>query len=169
MALIELDQLLGCSVDELIALVKAMSADNCEQYARAILGRIDGPSFEQLIRRIVETAVNDGGRPPTDVDAYYFAVSDLFPHVAIETILLHRVHDRTDFAHAGESYGEAGSLEMVEIVSLGNAPVRAHRFGKQLARSVGGGVDHRSFNLCIETRAAQNRRDGRQSPALAPA
>jgi hypothetical protein len=46
MALIELDQLLGCSVDELIALVKPMSADNCEQYARAILGRIGGPSFE---------------------------------------------------------------------------------------------------------------------------
>jgi hypothetical protein len=36
MALIELDQLLGCSVDELIALVKPMPADNCEQYARAI-------------------------------------------------------------------------------------------------------------------------------------
>jgi hypothetical protein len=82
MALIELDQLLGCSVDELIALIKPMSADNCEQYARAILGRNGGPSFEQLIIRIVETAVNDGGRPPTDVDAYYFAVSDLFPHVA---------------------------------------------------------------------------------------
>jgi hypothetical protein len=55
----------GFRVDELIALVKPMSADNCEQYARAILGRIGGPSFEQLIRRIVETAVNDGGRPPS--------------------------------------------------------------------------------------------------------
>jgi hypothetical protein len=91
MALIELDQLLGCSVDELIALVKPMSADNCEQYARAILGRIGGPSFEQLIIRIVETAVNDGGRPPTDVDAYYFAVSDLFPHVAIENDVVGRL------------------------------------------------------------------------------
>jgi hypothetical protein len=29
MALSELDQLLGCSVDELVALVKPMSADNC--------------------------------------------------------------------------------------------------------------------------------------------
>jgi hypothetical protein len=91
MALIELDQLLGCSVDELIALVKPMSADNCEQYARAILGRIGGPSFEQLIRRIVETAVNDGDRPPTDPDAYYFAVSDLFPHVAIENDVVGRL------------------------------------------------------------------------------
>jgi hypothetical protein len=89
MALIELDQLLGCSVDELIALVKPLSADNCEQYARAILGRIGGPCFEQLIRRIVETAVNDGGRP--DVDAYYFAVSDLFPHVAIENDVVGRL------------------------------------------------------------------------------
>jgi hypothetical protein len=88
MALIQLDQLLGCSVDELIALVKPMSADNCEQYARAILDRLGGPRFEQLIRRIVETAVNDGGRPPTDVDAYYFAVSDLFPHVVSTTMSL---------------------------------------------------------------------------------
>jgi hypothetical protein len=91
MALIELDQLLGCSVDELIALVKPMSADNCEQYARAILDRLGGPRFEQLIRRIVETAVNDGGRPPTDVDAYYFAVSDLFPHVAVDNDVVGRL------------------------------------------------------------------------------
>jgi hypothetical protein len=36
---IELDRLLSCTVDELIALVQPMSANNCEQYARAILGR----------------------------------------------------------------------------------------------------------------------------------
>jgi hypothetical protein len=88
---IELDRLLSCSIDELIASVQPMSADNCEQYARAILGRIGGPSFEQLIMRIVETAVNDGGRPPTDVDAYYIAVSDLFPHVAIENDVVGRL------------------------------------------------------------------------------
>jgi hypothetical protein len=91
MTLIQLDQLLGCPVDKLIAVIKPMSADDCEQCARAILGRIGGPSFEQLIRRIVETAVNDGGRPPTDVDAYYFAVSDLFPHVAIENDVVGRL------------------------------------------------------------------------------
>jgi hypothetical protein len=79
----ELDQLLGCSVDELIALVKPMSADNCEHYARAILGRIGGPSFEQLMIRIIHTAApKDGGRSPSDPDAYYFAVRELFPHVA---------------------------------------------------------------------------------------
>jgi hypothetical protein len=33
MAHIELDQLLGCSADELITLVTPMSASNCEQYA----------------------------------------------------------------------------------------------------------------------------------------
>jgi hypothetical protein len=59
-----------------------MSADNCEQYARAILGRIGGPSFEQVMMRIVQTAVpKDGDRPPTNSDAYYFAVSELFSHV----------------------------------------------------------------------------------------
>jgi hypothetical protein len=88
---IELNRLLNCSIDELIASVQPMSADNCEQYARAILGRIGGPSFKQLIMRLVETAVNDGDRPPTSVDAYYFAVSDLFPHVAIENDVVGRL------------------------------------------------------------------------------
>jgi hypothetical protein len=78
----EIDRLLSCTVDELIALVEPMSADNCEQYARTILGLIGGPSFEQVMTRIVETAVpKDGDRPPTNSDAYYFAVCDLFPHV----------------------------------------------------------------------------------------
>jgi hypothetical protein len=80
MAHIELDRLLGCSVGELIALVQPMSADNCEQYARAILGRIGGPSFEQLMMRIIQTAApKDGGAPPRDPDTYYFAVRELFP------------------------------------------------------------------------------------------
>ena len=78
----EIDRLLSCTVDELIALVQPMSADNCEQYARAILGRIGGPSFEQVMMRIVQTAVPKGGdRPPTNSDAYYFAVCELFSHV----------------------------------------------------------------------------------------
>jgi hypothetical protein len=56
MAQIELDRLLNCTVDELTALVKPLSANNCERYARAILGRIGGPSFEQLMIRIIQTA-----------------------------------------------------------------------------------------------------------------
>jgi hypothetical protein len=92
MALIELDQLLGCSVDELIAFVQSMSADNCEQYARAILGRIGGPSFEQLMTRIIQTAAqNDGGPPPRDPDTYYFAVRELFPHVAEDSDVVGRL------------------------------------------------------------------------------
>ena len=83
MAQIELDRLLSCTVDELIALVKPLSADNCEQYARAILTRIGGPSFEQLMKRIIQTAApEDGSDPPRDPDTYYFAVRELFPHVA---------------------------------------------------------------------------------------
>ena len=79
---IEIDRLLSCTVDELIALVQPMSADNCEQCARAILGRIGGPSFEQVMMRIVETVVQkDGAHPPTNSDAYYFAVCELFFHV----------------------------------------------------------------------------------------
>jgi hypothetical protein len=48
-AQIALDRLLSCSIDELIASVQPMSANSCEHYARAILGRIGGPTFEQLI------------------------------------------------------------------------------------------------------------------------
>jgi hypothetical protein len=79
-ALIELEQLLGCSVDELIALVKPMSADSCEQYARAILGRLGGPSFEQLMMRILQTAAAKGvSPPPSDPDTYYFASASYSP------------------------------------------------------------------------------------------
>jgi hypothetical protein len=91
-ALIELEQLLGCSVDELIALVKPMSADSCEQYARAILGRLGGPSFEQLMMRILQTAAAKGvSPPPSDPDAYYFAVRELFPRVANESDVVGRL------------------------------------------------------------------------------
>ena len=79
MAQIELDRLLNCTVDELTALVKPLSANNCERYARAILGRIGGPSFEQLMIRIIQTAApKDGGHPPRDPDTYYFAVRQMF-------------------------------------------------------------------------------------------
>jgi len=51
-----------------------------------MLDRIGGPSFEQLLMRIVETMVpTDGGNPPRSPDEYYFAVRDLFPHVPTES------------------------------------------------------------------------------------
>jgi hypothetical protein len=88
---IDLHRLLGCTVDELIALVQPLSADSCERYARAILGRIGGPSFEQLMMRIVETAWKERGHPPINSDAYYFAVSELFPHVSQEDDVVGRL------------------------------------------------------------------------------
>jgi hypothetical protein len=92
LAHIELDGVLSCTVDELIALVQPMSADNCEQCARAILGRIGGPSFEQLMMRIVETAApKDGRGPPMNSDAYYLAVQELFPHIAQEDDVVGRL------------------------------------------------------------------------------
>jgi hypothetical protein len=92
MAQIELDRLLNCTVDELTALVKPLSANNCERYARAILGRIGGPSFEQLMIRIIQTAApKDGGHPPRDPDTYYFAVRELFPHVAEDNDVVGRL------------------------------------------------------------------------------
>jgi hypothetical protein len=92
LAHIELDRLLSCTGDELVTLVQPMSAYNCEKYARAILGRIDGPSFEQLMMRIVETATpKDGGRPPMNSDEYYLAVQQLFPHIAEENDVVGRL------------------------------------------------------------------------------
>ena len=89
---LELDWLLSCKIEELIASVRPMSAKNCEQYVRAILGRVGGPSFEQLLMRIVETMVpTDGRGPPTNSDEYYFAIRDLFPHVPVENDVLGRL------------------------------------------------------------------------------
>ena len=89
---LELDWLLSCKIEELIASVRPMSAKNCEQYVRAILGRIGGPSFAQLSMRIVETMVpRDGRGPPTNSDEYYFAIRDLFPHVPVENDVLGRL------------------------------------------------------------------------------
>jgi hypothetical protein len=89
---LELDWLLKCNVEELIALVRPLSAKNCEQIVRAILDRIGGPTFEQLLTRIVGTMVpRDGRGPPTNSDEYYFAIRDLFPQVAPENDVLGRL------------------------------------------------------------------------------
>ena len=89
---LELDWLLKGKLEELIALVRPMSAKNCEQIARAILDRIGGPSFEQLLMRIVETMVpRDGRGPPTNSDELYFSIRDLFPHVPPENDVLSRL------------------------------------------------------------------------------
>jgi hypothetical protein len=88
----ELDRLLTCGVEELIAAVRLMSAKDCERHARAILGRVGGPTFEQYLTRIVERMVpEDGGDPPGDIDEYYFAVRDLFPHIPSDNDVLGRL------------------------------------------------------------------------------
>ena len=88
----DLDHLLTCSVAELIAAVRPMSAKDCERHARAILSRIGGPTFEQYLMRLVERMVPENGAgPPTDSDEYYFAVRDLFPHIPTNTDVLGRL------------------------------------------------------------------------------
>ena len=89
---LELDRLLKCNLEELIASVRPMSAKNCEQIVRAILDRIGGPTFEQLLTRIIGTMVpRDGRGPPTNSDEYYFAICDLFPQVTPENDVLGRL------------------------------------------------------------------------------
>jgi hypothetical protein len=89
---LELDWLLKCNLEELVASVRPMSAENCEQIARAILDRIGGPTFEYLLTRIVGTMVpRDGRGPPTSSDEYYFAIRDLFPQVPPENDVLGRL------------------------------------------------------------------------------
>jgi hypothetical protein len=89
---LELDWLLKCNHEELIASVRPMSAKNCEQIVRAILDRIGGPTFEQLLTRIVGTMVpRDGRGPPTSSDEFYFAIRDLFPQVPLENDVLDRL------------------------------------------------------------------------------
>ena len=89
---LELDWLLKCNLEELIASVRPMSAKNCEQIVRAILDRLGGPTFEQLLARIVETMIpRDGRGPPTNSDEFYFAIRDLFPQVPPENDVLGRL------------------------------------------------------------------------------
>jgi hypothetical protein len=88
----ELGWLLKCNLEELIASVRPMSDKNCEQIVRAILDRIGGPTFEQLLARIVETMIpRDGRGPPTNSDEFYFAIRDLFPQVPPENDVLGRL------------------------------------------------------------------------------
>jgi hypothetical protein len=86
----ELGWLLKCNLEELIASVRPMSDKNCEQIVRAILDRIGGPTFEQLLARIVEIP-RDGRGPPTNSDEFYFAIRDLFPQVPPENDVLGRL------------------------------------------------------------------------------
>jgi hypothetical protein len=89
---LELDRLLTCGLEELIAAVRPMSAKDCERHARAILSRIGGPTFELYLMRMVEKMVpEDGGGPSTDSDEYYFAVRDLFPHIPADSDVLGRL------------------------------------------------------------------------------
>ena len=88
----DFDRLLTCDIQELVSVVTPMSADDCEHYARAILDRIGGPTFEQYVARTIETMIpEDGSGPPANSDDYYFAARDLFPHVPAEDDALGRL------------------------------------------------------------------------------
>ena len=89
---VTVDHFLNCEVQELVSAIASMSADDCEHYARAILGRIGGPTFDQYVMRIVETMIpeNECG-PPKNSDDYYFAVRDMFPHISTEDDVLGRL------------------------------------------------------------------------------
>lgn len=72
--------------------IGSMSADECEQYVRAVLNQIGGPTFDQYLMRIVETMTpDDGSEPPINGDDYYFAVRDMFPHIQKEDDILGRL------------------------------------------------------------------------------
>lgn len=87
-----LDRLLTSNIEVLTSEIGSMSANECEQYGRAILDRIGGPTFDQYLMRIVETMTpDDGSGPPTISDGYYFAVRDMFPHIPMEDDILGRL------------------------------------------------------------------------------
>lgn len=89
---IEVDWLLNCKIDDLVSVIRPLSADSCEQYAKAMLSKIGGPSYDHLLVRIVNAMVPlDGGGPPNNSDDYYFAVRDMFPHVPRESDVIGRL------------------------------------------------------------------------------
>src|ERR1043165_6257340 len=78
----ELDRLLSCDANTFTARLAHLSAEECEQFARAILDRIGGPRFEVYFKRIAEMMIPaDGSGPPQQIEAYFHAVRDLFPHI----------------------------------------------------------------------------------------
>ena len=88
----DLDGLMTCTIPDLIDAIVSLSASECERYARAILDRVGGPTFEQYLMRITETMIPEAGNgPPSDPDEYYFAVRDLFPHIPEENDVLGRL------------------------------------------------------------------------------
>ena len=90
--ILRLDHLLTSDMEHFISEVASMSADDCEQYARAILDQIGGPTFDQYLMRIVDTMIpDDGSGPPRNSDDYYFAVRDMFPHISTEDDILGRL------------------------------------------------------------------------------
>lgn len=90
--ILRLDYLLTSDMEVLISEVTSMSADECEQYARAILDQVDGPTFEQYLMRIVETMVpHDGSMPSANSDDYYVAVRDMFTHISTKDDILGRL------------------------------------------------------------------------------
>src|SRR6202022_4566132 len=87
---LELDWLLKCKLEELIASVRPMSAKNCEQIVRA------RSHWRTKFRAVIDADCrNDGseGRAwsATNSDEYYFAIRDLFPHVPPENDVLGRL------------------------------------------------------------------------------
>jgi hypothetical protein len=85
------DDLMTCGMDEFITALENLSAPECERHARSILDRIGGPSFEECVSRLLDTAwSSDNGKPPRTPDAYYFAIQELFPQVSQESDILGR-------------------------------------------------------------------------------
>jgi hypothetical protein len=88
----ELDRFLTCDMGSLIAHIKGMSAIDCENYAKAILARIGGPTLDQYLGKLVEMMIPEGGGTPSNnPDEYYWATRSMFPNISTEEDVLGRL------------------------------------------------------------------------------
>ena len=72
------DELLRTDLPSFIDALAQLSPASCEEHVRELLDRLDGPSYDEYVRALVDVALT---RSPS-IDDYYFATRKRFPHVS---------------------------------------------------------------------------------------
>ena len=81
------DELLRIDLSGFIDAVAQLSAVSCEAHVRELLERLDGPSYDEYVRKLVDVALTDS----PSIDDYYFATRRRFPHVSSDDDVLGRL------------------------------------------------------------------------------
>ena len=81
------NELLRLGIPTLADVVASLSPTDCEAHVRALLVRLDGPSYEEYVKSLVDVALTG----TQCCDDYYFAVRKYFPHIPRDNDALARL------------------------------------------------------------------------------